>query len=88
VGTRYRAWIVRYEGRRPGAWCDVPAGAIAIEPAEKGTMTAGQAQRYVEAFNRAIASSPRKIWAVALPVSILYVGDAEAGRTLGACVST
>ncbi len=88
VGTRYRVWIVRYEGSRPGAWCDVPAGARAVEPAEPGTMTVGQARRYVEAFNRTVDCSPQKIWAVALPVSIRYVGDTEAGQTLTVRVST
>ncbi len=86
VGTRYRVWIVRYEGWRPDAWCDVPAGATAVEPAEGGTMTVRQARRYVEAFNRAVQSSPQKIWAVALPVAIRYVGDVEPGQTLSARV--
>ncbi len=86
VGARYRVWIVRYEGCQPGAWCDVPAGAIAVEPAEGGTMTVRRARRYVEAFNRTIESSPQKIWAVALQVRIRYVGDAERGRTLTARV--
>jgi len=86
VGTRYRVWIVRYEGWRPKGWCDAPAGATAIEPAEGGTMTLRRARRYVEAFNRIVQGSPQKIWAVALPVSIRYVGDAEAGQTLTARV--
>jgi hypothetical protein len=84
VGTRYRVWIVRYEGGRPGGWRDVPPGAIAIEPAERGTMTARQARRYVEAFNRAAQDGPQKNWAVALPVSIRYVGDPRPGEPLGA----
>jgi hypothetical protein len=49
-------------------------------------MTVRQARRYVEAFNRTVESSPQKIWAVALPVRIYYVGDAEPGRTLTARV--
>ena len=82
MGARYRVWIVRYEGYRPAAWCDVPSGATAVEPAERRPMTVRQARRYVEAFNRAVAGGPRKIWAVALPVRIRYLGDAEPGRTL------
>ena len=73
---------VRYEGWRPGGLGDVPAGAVAIEPAERQTMTARQAQRYVEAFNRAVENSPRKIWAVALPVTIRYDGDPQPGELL------
>ena len=84
MGTRYRVWIVRYEGWRPGAWCDMPAGAVAVEPAEQRTMTVRQARRYVEAFNRAAQSGPRKVWAVALPVTVCYVGDPQPGEAVRA----
>ena len=87
MGTRHRVWIVRYEGWRPGAWGDVPAGAVAVEPAERRTMTARQARRYVEAFNRAVQDSPQKIWAVALPVSIRYVGDPQPGQAIAGSAS-
>ena len=82
MGTRYRVWIVRYQGCRPEAWHDVPDGAIAVEPAERGTMSARQAERYVEAFNRAVESGSQKIWAVALPVAVQYVGDPQPGGML------
>jgi hypothetical protein len=82
VGTRYRVWIVRYEGWRPEAWHDMPEGAIAIEPAERGTMSVRQAGRYVEAFNRAARNGSQKIWAVALPVAVQYVGDPQPGGIL------
>ena len=36
---RYRVWIVRYESRQPDTWHAVPPGAIAVEPAERGTMS-------------------------------------------------
>jgi hypothetical protein len=84
VGTRYRMWIVRYEGERPEAWWDVPTGAIAIEPAEPGTLTARQAQRYIEAFQRAAQGGAPKIGVVALPVAIRYVGDPQPGEALAA----
>ena len=82
MGTRYRVWIVRYEGWRPGAWHDVPAGAVAVEPAEPGTMSVRQAGRYVEAFNHAAENGSQKIWAVALPVAVHYVGDPQPGEML------
>ena len=82
MGNRYRVWIVRYEGRRPEAWSDAPAGAVAVEPAERGTMTARQARRYVEAFNRAAENGRQKTWAVALPVTVRYAGDPEPGKPL------
>jgi hypothetical protein len=82
VETRCRVWIVRYEGWRPAAWHDVPAGAIAVEPAERRAMTTRQARRYVEAFNRAAENGSRKVWAVALPVAVRYVGDPQPGDAL------
>jgi hypothetical protein len=83
VATRYRVWIVRYQ-QQPAAWHDVPPGAVAIEPAERGTMTGRRARQYVEAFNRAAQNGRRKIWAVALPVVIRYMGDPQPGETLSA----
>ena len=82
MGTRYRVWIVRYEGWRPVAWHDLPPGAIAIEPAERGTMTPRKARQYVEAFNRVAQAGSRKIWAVAVPIAVHYVGDPQPGETL------
>jgi hypothetical protein len=86
VKSRYRVWIVRYEGPRPPAWHDVPAGAVAVEPAERRTMSSRQARHYVEAFNRATEASQRKVWAVALPVAlpvaVRYVGDPQPGEPL------
>lgn len=84
MGTRHRVWIVRYRGQPPGGWWDTPPGALAVEPAEQGTMTVRQARRYIEAFNRAAQSGPLKIWAVALPVSIRYVGDPRPGEAIAA----
>ena len=82
VRARYRVWIVRYEGLPPANWHDVPAGALAIEPAEEGTMTGRQARRYVEAFNRAALGARRKIWAAAVPVAVRYDGDPQPGGVL------
>jgi hypothetical protein len=82
VGTRYRVWIVRYEGPPPADWLNVPSGAVAVEPAEEGTMTRRQAHRYVEAFNRAAVVARRKVWAAAVPVTIRYSGDPQPGGAL------
>jgi hypothetical protein len=82
VEDRCRVWIVRYEEAAPTGWHDVPADAVAIEPAEGRTMTAGQARRYVEAFNRTAFGRARKVWAVALPVRIRYEGDPRPGEPL------
>jgi len=79
---RCRVWIVRYEGPPPAAWHEIPAEAVAIEPAEGHSMTARCASRYVEAFNRAAVGGARKVWAVALPVRPRYDGDLHPGELL------
>jgi hypothetical protein len=82
VESRCRVWIVRYGGWQPQQWSDLPAEAIAVEPAEPGTMTARQACRYVEAFNRAVLGGRQKVWAVALPVAVRYLGDPQPGERI------
>jgi hypothetical protein len=84
VDIRCRVWIVRYETFQPTDWQDVPSEAVAIEPAESGTMTVRQARRYVEAFNRTAfgRSQHKKRWAVAVPVTIRYDGDPRPSEKL------
>jgi hypothetical protein len=76
---RFRVWIVMYEGTTPAHWQEIPPKAIAMEPAEIGTMSARQASQYVETFNRTASTNPHKYWAVALPVTIRYEGDPQPG---------
>ena len=45
-------------------------------------MTARQARRYVEAFNRMALARGKKVWAVALPVTVSYGGDPQPGAPL------
>ena len=78
--TRYRVWLAKRQDRRSQGTDDSPA--IALEPAEEGTMSARQAARYVTAFNRAAADLGREVRAIALPVSVRYDGDPEPGRPL------
>jgi hypothetical protein len=82
VGNRYRVWIVRCDREGPGDWRQPPPGAVAVEPAEPGTMTARQARLYVEAFNGMAAGGLRKTWAVAMPVMVRYVGEPQPGALL------
>ena len=81
-GIRYRVWIVRYEGVRPAGWHEVPPGAVAVAPAERGAMSARRARHYVEAFNRAALGGCGKVWAVAVPVTVRYEGDPRPGGGL------
>ena len=82
MDARYRIWIVRYEGLSPGSPHDIPPNAIALELAEQGTMALPLARRYVEAFNRAVERRARKVWAVAVPVQIVYAGEPQPGEVL------
>jgi hypothetical protein len=51
-----------------------------LEPAEDGAMSARKANAYREAFNRTILARSRKVWAVAVPVTVRYEGDLQPGQ--------
>ncbi len=79
----YRVWLARCEAWRPSHPQDIPPRAVAIRPAESGTYSRRQAARYVEAFNRAVLSRGQlRIWAVAVPVTIVYQGDPRPGEVM------
>jgi len=80
--TRYRVWIAAYHDWQPAGGQDVPPQAVALEPAEEGTMSARQARRYVAAFNRVALGQGRRLWAIALPVAVRYEGDPQSGQVL------
>ncbi len=80
----YRVWIVGYRRWEPRSCRDVPPEAVVLEPAEPDTMSARQAAGYVEAFNRAVLGGGRRIWAVAVPVTVRYEGDARPGQPMPA----
>jgi hypothetical protein len=82
--THYRVWIASYKDWAPQGDHDVPPDVVASEPAEPGTMSAAQAARYVEAFNRAALARHRNLRAVALPVTLHYEGDPVPGQPLPA----
>jgi hypothetical protein len=84
LGGRFRVWIARYEDWRPGSDRDVPPAAVAVEPAEQGTMSREEAGEYVEAFNTAALGRPGNLWAVALPVKVRYEGEPRPGQTIAA----
>ena len=79
---RFRVWIVRYDDWRPQSPQDTPPTAVAVEPAENGTMTCRHAQAYSETFNRAMLAAGRSLWALALPVAVRYQGEPQAGQVL------
>src|SRR5436305_8033943 len=81
----FRVWIVRYERWRPAAWDELPPRATAVEPADGAAMSAREAVRFLEGFNRTMlarvenaageSDDSLSVWAVAIPVSIRYDGD-------------
>ncbi len=89
----FRLWIVRYERWRPKTWDELPPRATAVEPADAAAMSAREAVRFLEGFNRTMlgraagASSDQsdaslRVWAVAIPVSIRYDGDLHVGAII------
>jgi hypothetical protein len=82
AGDRFRVWIARCEHCQPGGDGQVPPAAVAVEPAEQGTMSADEAATYVEAFNRAALGRSGRLWAVALPVTVRYEGEPRPGEVI------
>jgi hypothetical protein len=81
-GDRFRVWIARYQRWRPGDYRDVPPTAVAVEPAEPGTMSGEEAATYVAAFNRSALGRSGNLWAVALPVKVWYQGEPRPGEII------
>jgi hypothetical protein len=83
-GVRFRVWIARHlaEPNPTPAAEAAAAEAIAIEPAEPGTMSARHARCYVGAFNHAAMARRSSLRAVALPVVIRYEGEPAAGQRI------
>ncbi len=77
--TRFRVWIATYDDWLPSAWNELPPLATACEPVENVLYTEAEAALFVEGFNRSMLAEPRQIWAVAVPVTLRYDGDAQPG---------
>lgn len=79
----YRVWIARCGSWQPVHWQDTPPEAVALCPAEPGVYSRRAATRYVEAFNRTVLRRGRAgVWAVAVPVTIVYQGDPRPGEEM------
>jgi hypothetical protein len=83
---RYRVWLVRSQRGSLGPLGAAPRQLVAVEPAEETLMTASQAGEYVAAYNAAALVGESGLWAIAVPVTILYEGDLRPGRPLAARV--
>jgi hypothetical protein len=72
----YRVWIVNRGGWEPEHWSDEPPHGVVIAAAEKEHMSPAEAPAQIEAFNYRVLREPaRREWAVAVPVTIRYLGD-------------
>jgi hypothetical protein len=78
----YRVWIVTGGHSLPRPQQALPPNALAVEPAEEGTMTRAAAARYVAAFNRTARQSGQPLRAIAVPVAVRYDGEPAAGEPL------
>ena len=79
---QYRVWLCAVTNWEPRDSSDVPPFATAVEPAENGTMPADQAAKYVQSFNGRMMALGRRVWAVAIPVAIRYLGEPNPGQRL------
>jgi len=80
----FRIWVVRYGRWRPGVWSDLPPLSLAVAPAESSPLSAEEAMPFLEGFNRAMLTRRNRLWAVAVPVTILYQGDLRVGQRVSA----
>jgi len=78
----FRVWLAACGRCQARHAHDSPPEATIIEPAEDGVLSAPQAARYVEAFNRAALTRGLRVRAVAVPVAVRYEGDLRAGQKL------
>ncbi len=78
----FRVWITRFERWQPRAWDELPPRATAVEPAEPMALSAREAIRFLEGFNRTMLARLLPIWAVAVPVTIHYEGDLREGAII------
>ncbi len=78
-GQVFRVWIARHRDFAPAHWSDVPREATALEPVDEALYSAEQAAMFLQGFNEAMRGHPQRLWAVAVPVSMCYAGDAQRG---------
>lgn len=79
---RFRLWIATYGDWRPTCWSDMPPRATAVELVEDRLYSAEEAAMFVAGFNSQVLRSDKPVWAVAVPVTTCFLGDAEPGAVV------
>lgn len=75
----FRLWIATYTDWRPTRWNETPPQATALELVEDAVFSADEAALFLEGFNSSMLPYGQRIWAVAIPVTVRYDGDPQAG---------
>jgi hypothetical protein len=78
----FRLWIATYDNWRPSRWNDAPPTAVALEPVEEALYSAAEAALFLEGFNSSMLEYEKPIWAVAVPVTVRFEGDASCGSSV------
>ncbi len=63
----------------PSEWNQMPPRATALESVDDGPYLAADAAAFIEGFNNPVLRERRPIWAIAIPVTLCYQGDASVG---------
>jgi hypothetical protein len=72
-------WDDDFRDWRPTCWSDMPPSATAIELVEDRLYSAEEAALFVAGFNGQVLESDKPVRAIAVPITICYLGDAEPG---------
>lgn len=75
-------WGQDLQDWQPRHWHDLPPRAVAEQPIDNAVYGGADATVMLEAFNELALSGSQPIWAVAVPVTIRYEGDALAGQQI------
>jgi hypothetical protein len=78
----FRLWIATYVDWRPSQWNQSPPRATALEPVDESLYGAREAALFLEGFNSAMLDGDRPLWAVAVPITMRYEGDAQPGASV------
>lgn len=76
----FRLWIARYANWRPQGWSDTPPEATVLQPVDDAVYSAEEAAVFLQGFNSEILGHEPSLWAVAVPVTLVYQGDVQAGQ--------